>query len=303
MISRRSFLATASAAAACTAVSTRAAYGQTLNLPLGIQLYSVREQLAQDYEGTLAQVGSLGYQEVEAAGFYKHSPAEVKQALQKANLRCVSSHVPFGELHDHFDQHLAFNKELGVEYLICSSPGFKTPSDAPAAVGSRHGRTLSLDDWRYNAEQFNMMGEKVKAAGMHFGYHNHFHEFIPVDGTVPYMEILRITDPAKVTLELDCGWTVVGGFKPVELLRNYPNRFSMLHVKDFKVAPGTTPGPNTPDPTVTELGLGNIDYRPIFQQAAKTQKIRHMFVEQEAFDMPYMQSLKVDADYIKSLRA
>jgi len=226
------------------------------------------------------------------------SEGDVKQAMQKANLRCVSSHVPFGELHQHFDEHLAYNKELGVEYLICSSPGMKAPSDGSNTTR----RTLTLDDWRYNAEQFNIMGEKTVAAGMRFGYHNHFHEFIPVDGVVPYMEILRITDPAKVTLELDCGWTVVGGFKPVEVLRDYPNRFSMLHVKDFKVAAGTTAGPGTPEPTVTELGMGSIDYRPIFQQAAKTQKIKHMFVEQEAFDMPYMQSLKVDADYIQNLK-
>ncbi|WP_263384166.1 sugar phosphate isomerase/epimerase family protein [Granulicella arctica] len=298
MISRRSFLSSATATAAYVAIAGRPAVAQPLGLPLGIQLYSVRQQLTQDYEGTLAQLSSLGYREVEAAGFNKRSAADVKLAMQKANLRCVSSHVPFGELHQHFDDHLAYSKELGVEFLICSSPGMKTPSEGPNTTR----RSLTLDDWRYNAEQFNIMGEKANAAGIRFGYHNHFHEFIAVDGVVPYMEILRITDPAKVTLELDCGWTVVGGFKPVEVLRDHPNRFSMLHVKDFKVPAGTTAGPDSPEPTVTELGLGSIDYRPILQQAAKTQKIKHMFVEQEAFDMPYMQSLKVDADYIQNLK-
>ena len=294
MISRRSFVGHASLALAYTAVSGRAALAQS-GLPLGLQLYSVREQLAKDYEGTLMQVGSCGYREVEAAGFYKKPVAEVKQAMQKANLKCVSAHFPFGQLQPDFDKILAYTKELGVEYMICSSPGFEKPA---AAGASDRGRQMTLDDWRWNAEQFNVMGEKTKAAGIHFGYHNHVGEFKAIDGVVPYMELLRITDPAKVTLELDCGWAVVGGFKPVELMRAHPNRFSLLHVKDFKV----TAGSNAQEPTVTELGRGSIDYRPIFQEATKSQKIRHMFVEQEAFDMPYVDSLKVDAAYIHSLK-
>ena len=301
MISRRSFLRNVSAAAACTAVSFRASvsYAEPLGLPLGIQLYSVRQQLAKDYEGTLAEVGSVGYREVEAAGFYQRSAADVKQAMQKANLRCVSAHFPFADLHARYDEILAFNKELGVEYLICSSPGFK--ASAPT-LGPDHRPVLTLDDWRWNAEQFNLMGEKAAAAGIRFGYHNHVHEFAAVDGVVPYRELLRITDPSKVTLELDCGWATVAGAKPVDLLRDYPGRFSMLHVKDFKANASAEAGADAHEPTVTELGLGSIDYRPIFQQAAKTQKIKHMFVEQEAFDMPYMQSLKVDADYMRGLK-
>jgi sugar phosphate isomerase/epimerase len=298
MISRRDFLGRATAVAASTALFGRASLSKAdpLGLPLGLQLFSVRQQIAKDFEGTLAQVGSLGYREVEAAGFFQHSAADVKQAMQKANLRCVSSHVPFGDLQPNFDERLAFSKELGVEYLICSSPGFKTP---PAAGATNRGRKMTLEDWRYNAEQFNLMGEKVAAAGLHFGYHNHTGEFASTEGVVPFMEMLRLTDPAKVTFELDCGWAIVGGIKPVDLLRDHPGRFSLLHVKDFKLGEGADPH----NPTVTELGMGSIDYRPIFQQAAKTQKIKHMFIEQEAFDMPYMESLKVDADYMRNLKA
>jgi sugar phosphate isomerase/epimerase len=297
MISRRKFLRNVSAATAYTAVSLRSSvsYAEPLGLPLGLQLYSVREQLAKDYEGTLAQVGSAGYREVEAAGFYQRSAADVKHAMQKANLRCVSAHFPFADLHARYDEILTYSKELGLEYLICSSPGFKTPA---SGSGSDRGRVLTLDDWRWNAEQFNLMGAKAAAAGIHFGYHNHVHEFAAVDGVVPYMELLRLTDPSKVTLELDCGWATVAGTSPVNLLRDYPQRFSMLHVKDFKAGAGS----DAHEPTVTELGLGSIDYRPIFRQCAKTQQIKHMFVEQEAFDMPYLQSLKVDADYMRGLK-
>ena len=294
MVSRRAFVGGLSAAAAYAAIPA-ISMADPLGLPLGLQLYSVREQLAADFGPTLDAVGSLGYREVEAAGFYKKSASEVKQAMAKARLRCVSAHYPFSALQPDFNAILAFNKDVGVQYLVCASPGFKTPPTGPAPKG---GRVLTLDDWRWNADQFNTMGEKAAAMGIHFGYHNHVREFAPVDGVVPYMELLRLTDPAKVTLELDCGWAVVGGTKPVDLLRDYPNRFSMLHVKDFKVDADTGP---EHEPKVTELGMGSIDYRPIFAQAARTQKIKHMFVEQEAFDMPYLQSLKVDADYVHSL--
>jgi sugar phosphate isomerase/epimerase len=298
MISRRTFLGRASAVAFYTAASSSAvSFATPLNLPLGIQLYSVREQLAKNYEGTLAEVSGVGYRVVEAAGFFQKSAAEVKQAMQKANLRCVSSHHPFADLRQRFDEILAFNKEIGVEYLICSSPGYKDPTTS-SAPGRAH--TLTLDDWRWNADQFNQMGEKTAAIGIRFGYHNHVHEFTVTDGVVPYLELLKNTDPQRVTMEMDCGWVVVGGARPADLLRDHPGRFSMLHVKDFKLS--GDPGADTHEPKVTELGQGSIDYRPIFQQAAKTQKIRYMFVEQEAFDMPYRESLKVDADYMRNLK-
>jgi sugar phosphate isomerase/epimerase len=115
------------------------------------------------------------------------------------------------------------------------------------------------------------------------------------------MELLRLTDPKKVTFELDCGWATVAGMNPVDLMKNHPHRISMLHVKDFKL-----PGSPLPDPhaaKVTELGLGSIDYRPIFAEAARSQHIEHAFVEQEAFDMPWRESLQVDADYLRKFRA
>ncbi len=299
MISRRDFLGSASAFTTGIALAGRSAisHAEPLGLPLGLQLYSVRQQLAVDYEATLKQVGSIGYREVEAAGFYKRSASEVKQAMQNANLRCVSAHYPFAELKAHLDDILTFAQQVGIDSLICASPGFKAPDAATVK-----GRVLSLDDWHWNADQFNEMGTKAAGAGVHFGYHNHVREFAVTEGVVPYMELLRLTDPAKVTLELDCGWAVVAGADPERLLRDHPGRFSMLHVKDFKRKGVASGGSGENEPVVTELGMGSIDYRPIFAQAAKTQKIKHLFVEQEAFDMPYMQSLKVDADFMRELK-
>jgi sugar phosphate isomerase/epimerase len=102
-------------------------------------------------------------------------------------------------------------------------------------------------------------------------------------------------------MEMDCGWVVVGGGNPVELLRRYPKRISMLHVKNFKKT-GKPQSVFNPPPSA-ELGHGMIDYRPIFAQAAKTGNIRHVFVEQEEFDMPSMKALKIDADYMRKLNA
>lgn len=293
LISRRTFVVSVSAVLGISFFD-RFAGATPLGLPLGLQLYSVRQQMAQDLDGTLAAVKAAGYVEVEAAALPKKSAAEIRSALDKAGLRCVSAHHPFVDLHARFEEIVAFDKELGVKFLICSSPGFR---NAPAPGTGSHA--MSLDDWHYNAEQFNAMGEKTAPAGIQFGYHNHVHEFASTEGKTPYLEMLHLTNPKTVTFELDCGWAVVAGASPVDLLRDYPHRVSMLHVKDFK-----RPATASTEPEafkVTELGLGSIDYRPIFAQASKTQHIQHAFVEQEAFDMPWQQSLKVDADYLRAL--
>ena len=295
-ISRRQFVGT-TAAFALMSFADRAALANPLGLPLGIQLYSVRQQMMEDLDGALAAVSAAGYTEVEAAALPKKSAKEIRAALDKAGLRCVSAHHPFPELHERFDEIVAYDKELGVQFIICSSPGYRTPSPAGTTGGQR---PFSIDDWHYNAEQFNAFGEKTAAAGVQFGYHNHTREFVVTDGWTPYFELLGLTDPKKVTFEMDCGWVMVAGANPAEIMKNYPDRISMLHVKDFKLPPH--PSPENHDVKVTELGMGTVDYRPIFAQAARTQHILHAFVEQEAFDMPWKESLKVDADYMRNFK-
>ena len=298
-ISRRAFLKTASASAACAAVwnSAPRLMANPLGLPIGLQLYSVRDLLPNDYEGTLQQLAALGYREVEAAGFFGRSPSEVKQAMDRAGLQCVSAHYSLKDLLPKVDEVIQFGKDLGLKYIVCASPGLKDSSRVKDP-GSRAAReSMTLDDWRWNAEQFNHIGERVHAAGMGFAYHNHTPEFREEKGVVFYDELLRTTDPAKVTMELDCGWAVVAGKKPADYLTRYPTRFSMLHVKDFKMS-GATAGSEAPPST--ELGRGTIDYRSIFEAAKKT-SIEHAFVEQEEFDMPPMEALKIDADYMRTL--
>jgi sugar phosphate isomerase/epimerase len=281
-ITRRRFISSTSAAAAL--LYTGVGRGASLNLPGGLQLYSVRTLLPTDYAGTLKQVGALGYKEVEAAGFFNLPVEQVKTAMQAAGLRCVSAHYGLPLLRQHLDEILTFCKTLGVEYVVCSSPmrqqeGAKGP--------------LTLDDWRWSADQFNQVATKVEPAGMKFAYHNHYAEFGAIDGILPYDELLKHTDPAKVSFELDCGWVIVGGQDPIHYLKQYPTRIVMLHIKDFK--------DNKP-PSV-ELGTGSIDYTPIFAAAAATGHIRHAFVEQEEFQGPIMEALAVDAKYMKRFHA
>ncbi len=291
--SRRHFLqtATASLAAAALLRPTRL-LASPFGLPLGLQLYSVRDLLPKDYEGTLRQVAAAGYQEVEGAGgFAGHTAAEVKQATAAAGLRCVSCHYGIDPLTTGLDHVIDFHHELGAEYIICASPGYKTPQ----APGSHTPRTI--EDWRWNADQFNIIGKKVKAAGLRFGYHNHTPEFVRTDGIVPYDELLRLTDPALVTFEMDCGWVIVGGADPVHYLQASPARFSMFHVKDFKKGP---PASAEHPPAPAELGQGRIDYRTIFA-ATSAKYVKHLFVELEGFDMPPFEALKIDADYVRNL--
>ena len=297
---RRNFIQSATGAlvAGSAFLTGTRLFASPFGLPIGLQLYSVREMLAKDYAGTLKQLGALGYQEVEAAGYFDHTPKQVKDAMSAAGLRCVSAHYPYASLNKDLDKIIAFNHEVGVSYVICSFPGIKDPSRLKDTSYVTQIRSFTMDDYRWNADQFNKFGEKVKAAGMNFGYHNHTMEFAKQDGVVPFDELIRLTDPNLVTIELDCGWVLVGGANPIDYLRRYPTRISMLHVKDFKHT--DKPQSVMEPPPAAELGQGTQDFRAVFEAATKA-NIKHYFIEQEAYDMPPLEALKIDADYMKKL--
>jgi len=170
--------------------------------------------LPKDYEGTLKQLAAMGYREVEAAGFFGRSPSEVKQAMEHAGLHCVSAHYSLSQLLPKVDETIQFGKDLGLEYIVCAAPMLKDPSRAKEP-GSRAAReSMTLDDWRWNADQFNRIGEKVNAAGMRFAYHNHTPEFRAEKWCDVLRRTVEVDRPAKVSMELDCGWAVVAGQIP-----------------------------------------------------------------------------------------
>ncbi|HEX3438214.1 MAG TPA: sugar phosphate isomerase/epimerase [Pseudacidobacterium sp.] len=288
-ITRRTFLQTGSLTA--LALAAAKLFADPLGLPVGLQLYSVRTLLPKDYAGTLKQLPAIGYREVEAAGFFGHSADEAKQAMANAGLNCVSAHYPLAALLKDVDGTLQFAKTLGLKYVICSSPSIADPSKMSK------GYVLSLDDWRWNAEQFNQLGKHFKNEGIRFGYHNHTGEFHDLGDTYGFDVLLKNTDPSYVTFEMDCGWVSAAGKDPVTYLNQYPDRISMLHIKDLKPAiAGRTPG----ERVSTVLGKGTIDYKKIFDAAQKG-RIKHYFVEQEEFDGDPFEELKEDYEYLHAI--
>jgi sugar phosphate isomerase/epimerase len=267
---------------------------------LGIQLYTVAADLAADLPGTLKALRKIGYRFVESAGFANLSAKDFRKALDTAGLRCPSSHLHFtaadpGPLFE--DAHA-----VGAHYAV-SSILIAKPWDAP---GSDFGKTLSsltLDDFKRTAELANRIGAKAKQAGLQYAYHNHNFEFRDQgNGQTGYDLLLKETDPELVKFELDCGWMAAAGYSPVSYFRKYPNRYRMIHVKDFLLNGKPTTDLNGPDrPKGTELGRGSIDYKPIFA-AAGPAGIKYFFSEQEppVVGMTELEAAKVNYGYMRA---
>ncbi len=260
--------------------------GQAGSVPIGLQLYSVRSLMPKDLFGTLYAVRRDGYTVVEAAGYYGCTATDFLYAVDSARLRCVSAHYTLKLLETQLDQWIEYSQRLGLEYMVCSSSGGMHRD--PNASGPP-----TLDDWRWIAGQFNQVGEKIKAAGMTFGVHNHTPEFAVIDGVLVYDELLRLTDPKLVVFEMDCGWVYASGHDPVDYLSKTPERFPLLHIKDMIRLPDGKM--HTP-----VLGKGKVDYGPILRAATG---LKYSFVEQEQFDMDVIHELKLDAEYMHNLTA
>lgn len=291
-VSRRAFLS-AAAMAGAGALAGRSLFAASTAPLIGLQLFSVRTPLAKDFAGTLKQVGAIGYSQVEAAGFFGHSAVDVKQMMDDAGLDCVSAHYALADLLKSTDDIIAYAKTLGLEYVVCSAPWAKDPAhlkNYPGGSWQGLQHAMTLDDWKWSGEQLNRIGRKMRNNGLKLGYHNHTMGFRKQNGSTGYAVLLAETAPGLVTMELDCAWAFAAGQDPSEMLRRHRGRFSMLHIKDLKPAPaGTNPG----DRISTEVGAGVIDYRPIFE-AAEATGIKHYFVEQEEFDGPVFEGIKVD---------
>lgn len=285
-----------------------------MNAPIGLQLYTVGKEMDADPFGTLKQIAAIGYKNVELSPMGKTSIHDLKKALDDVGLTNSSGHYLLQDLMSKLEQNIDAAKQLGQEYMVITVPWVADPSRFKTnAAGDQMAfflaviQGLTLDDWKWNADQFNKVGEQVKKAGLQLGYHNHNFEFKSYGSTTGYDEFIRLTDPDLVKLELDCGWVMVAGYDPVAYLTKYPDRYRLLHVKEFRK--GFTPttklmdkGPNAPVPT--ELGRGAIDYRKILDIASMGQ-IRALFVEQEPpfTEMPALEAIKVDYNYLKNLQS
>jgi sugar phosphate isomerase/epimerase len=221
---------------------------------IGLQLYTVRSVIAQDVEGTLTALARIGYKEVEFAGLYGNTAAQMRQILDRVGLRAVSSHHGMRDIRGEWQRQLDAANTLGQQYVI---------------VASIDRAERSADAYRRIAEEFNKAGEAAKAAGLKFGYHNHDYEFADLGGTTGYDVLLAQTDPSLVVMELDLFWAVQGSRDPLSLFAAHPGRFHLVHVKD-----------RTASGEMVNVGSGVIDFRTIFARSDQA-GIRHAFVEHD----------------------
>jgi len=298
LTTRRAILKQGLMAAAATSTSAGipdSLWGDPLVTLPGIQLYTVDRELKSDVEGTLKRVRAIGYQEVETAGFGGLSAKAFRAALENAGLKCNSSHFfNFGSADP--GPLFAEANTLGVHYTVTSAIGRFT--DKPA------GQVTGADDYKAMAEFCNELGRKAKRANLQLAYHNHNTEFKDLGhGKCGYDIFIENTDADLVKLELDCGWMVAAGHRPVEYFYRYPNRYQMVHIKDFvKPAKPTTSLDPQSVPQGTVLGTGYIDYIPILK-AAKAVGVEHFYVEQEPpfIGMKALEAATKDFAYIHGL--
>ncbi len=244
---------------------------------IGLQLYTVRGLMNKDMPGTIAAVAAAGYREVEFAGYFGRTPAEVRQMLEAHRLSAPSTHIGLEAVRDQFGATAESAQAIGIRYLTVASLDMRT--------------IKSADDWKRMADVFNDVGRRAKAAGLRFAYHNHSVEFTPVDGAVPMDLLIGGTDASLVAFELDLFWAMKAGQDPRAYLEKHPGRFAMVHVKDATAAPASD---------MTDVGSGVMDWKRIFA-AHKKAGIRHYFVEHDNPADP-MQSIRRSADYLKALR-
>jgi sugar phosphate isomerase/epimerase len=247
----------------------------------GIQLYSVKEDMANDPIATIRALAGYGYKQLE--GFdggkgilWGMQPAEFKSLMTELGTEMVASHC---NVFENLDTQAQLAKEAGIKYLICPWIGAQK----------------SLEEYRKIAEQFNQIGEKLKNHGIKFAYHNHDYTFIQQEGQLPQDILMNETDPSLVDFELDMYWTHVAGVKPGEYLAKFPGRFRLCHVKDAEAGTGD------PHQRGVLLGQGEIAYPQLIRQSLDL-GMEYFIVEQERFPTGTpMQAAETNAKYLAGL--
>ncbi len=249
---------------------------------IGVQLWSVREDMKEDPQGTIKAIGDMGYKFIEAAGygdgmFYNMEPVEFKQLVEDNGMKFLASHTGqdlpdeenWEETMAWWDEAIEAHVAAGVEYIVqpwMGSAGYD-----------------SLEGLKKFCDYFNAVGEKCNEKGIRFGYHNHDGEFEELEGEVIYDFMLRNTDPEKVMFQMDLYWVVEGGADPVDYINNYPGRFELWHVKDE-----------------AEVGAsGNIDFERIFNHAEQS-GMEYMIVEVEKYNYEPLESIRVSLEYLQN---
>lgn len=243
----------------------------------GLQLWTVKEDMAANAKETLKQVASVGYKQIESFEggkgiFWGWKNTEFKKYMDDLGMKIVSAHC---EITKDFERKAAEAAEIGMKYLICP---WKGPQK-------------SIDDFKRFADDFNKCGEICKKNGIRFAYHNHDYSFKVLNGEVPQEVMMKQTDKDLVDFEMDIYWVVAAGENPKTWFDKHPGRFKLCHVKDLgKTATGHES---------VQIGKGTIDFKSILK-AGTAKGLKYYIVEQEAFTgTSPLESAKNNAAYMK----
>lgn len=251
---------------------------------IGLQLWSVKNDMKKDVAGTIEAVGKMGYTFVEAAGygdglFYGMAPEEFKALLEKNGLHLLSSHTGQHLPNDgEWDESMAWWDVCIDAHVTAGAKFIVKPSMDQRGYGS-------LKDLKLYCDYFNAIGEKCNAKGLRFGYHNHDKEFEEVDGVIRYDYMLQNTDADKVMYQLDLYWIQEGGKKAIDYFNTYPGRFESWHIKDKE-----------------EVGAsGTMDFKPIFK-ASKKAGMKNIIVEVEHYNYTPLESVQKSLEFLQNAK-
>lgn len=222
---------------------------------VGLQSYTLREALSQDFEGTFKMIKDIGYDYVELndRNFSERTPAQLKAILDDLDLPSPASHIGYDRVINDTDAVIAAGKTLGAKYMI-----------VPYMAEDQR----SLEDWKRHAKALNAAGERFADAGLRLAYHNHQFEFDDLGGGTTALEILMTEASAdNLDFELDIFWTTLAQINVPDLLRKYPGRFKLCHVKDMKGDPTRAPSlsyEEIGDQLMANVGEGDTDFEAIF---------------------------------------
>ena len=282
MITIRNFLELSAAGLGTLALSDLA-FAAVKPFPVGVQLYTVREQAEQDLNAVLAHISMIGYKEVETYwNVYTHPAKKLQSMIVDNGMSVPSGHFDY----DGLESKLDYAKELGVQYVVCPM----LPKDM----------WTSADGFKKAAAQFNKWGEQVNKMGMQFGFHNHNYEFQKFGNTTGFDILTQNTDAKLVCLEMDCYWITQAGQDPVAMLKKFGSRIQLLHLKDRQSGFPTTQmlGPDAEH--ITEVGSGTIDWKAVIETGQQT-GVKHFFVERDNGSTPPFESLRISYNYLSKL--
>ncbi|GAB3976843.1 sugar phosphate isomerase/epimerase [Spirosoma terrae] len=254
--------------------------------PVGIQLYSFRDQFAKDVPGTMAKVKQMGFREAEIAGTYGLSLTDFRKLLDQNGIKAISTGASFEDLDSNVPKILAEAKALGAKYVTC-------------AWIPHPGDMFRIQDADQAIDVFNTAGRLLADNGITFCYHTHGYEFQTYENGTFFDYLAANLNPKYVNFEMDVFWVKAPGYNPVALLQKYPKRFLLMHLKDRKPGtPDTNTGHSDIESNVT-LGQGDVGIAGIMKQAKKS-GVKHFFIEDESSRS--MEQVPASLTFLESLK-